>query len=56
MAKKKQKTTLPDWATQMWKDMGSPDLDEVADIINGDLLKRRHGLRRDDFVEILKVE
>ena len=53
MAKKKQKTTLPDWATQMWKDMGSPALDEVADIINGDLLKRRHGLRRDDFVEIL---
>ena len=53
MAKKKQKITLPDWATQMWKDMGSPALEDVADVINGDLLKRRRGLRRDDFIEIL---
>ena len=33
--------------------MGSPKLDKVADIIHGDLLKRRHGLRRDDIIEIL---
>ena len=33
--------------------MGSPALEDVADVINGDLLKRRHGLRRDDFIEIL---
>jgi len=53
MAKKKQKIQLPEWALPMWKDMGSPNLDEVADVVNGDLLKRRHGLRRDDFIEIL---
>jgi hypothetical protein len=52
-AKKKQKITLPDWATPLWKDMGSPDLSKFVDVHNGDLLERRHGLRRDDLVEIL---
>ncbi len=33
--------------------MGSPKLEDVADVIDGDLLKRRHGLRRDDLIEIL---
>ena len=52
-SKKKQGIELPDWATPLWEDMGSPDLSEFVDIHNGDLLKRRHGLRRDDFIEIL---
>ena len=51
--KKKQGVELPDWATPLWEDMGSPDLSAFVDVHNGDLLKRRHGLRRDDFVEIL---
>jgi len=50
---KKQGIELPDWATPLWEDMGSPDLSECVDVLNGDLLKRRHGLRRDDFIEIL---
>ena len=53
MAKKKQKIELPEWAQPMWKEMGSPKLEDVADVIDGDLLKRRHGLRRDDLIEIL---
>ena len=51
--KKRQGVELPDWATPLWEDMGSPDLSKFVDVHNGDLLKRRHGLRRDDFVEIL---
>ena len=51
MAKKKT-TTLPDWAQSMWEEMGSPKLDDLKSVHNGDLLERRQGLRRDDFVEI----
>ncbi len=43
---------LPAWAEGMWKELGSPDLDEMESIHTGDLLERRHGLRKDDFVEI----
>jgi RNase P/RNase MRP subunit p29 len=49
---KKGKVTLPDWATPMWKDMGSPALEGLAPVHNGDLLERRQGLRRDDFIEV----
>mgnify|MGYP003318405812 CR=1 FL=1 len=52
-SKKKQGIELPDWATSLWEGMGSPDLSEFVDVHNGELLKRRHGLRRDDLVEIL---
>lgn len=51
MAKKKS-VELPDWAKSMWEDMGSPKLEGLKSIHNGDLLERRQGLRRDDFVEI----
>lgn len=51
MAKKKS-VTLPDWAQTMWKNMGSPELEGLEAIHDGDLLERRQGLRRDDFVEI----
>jgi len=52
-SKKKQGIELPNWATSLWEGMGSPDLSEFVDVHNGDLLGRRHGLRRDDLVEIL---
>ncbi|MBT61284.1 MAG: hypothetical protein CMA63_07025 [Euryarchaeota archaeon] len=51
--KKKQAVELPTWAKPLWEEMGSPDLSDFIDIYNGDLLKRRHGLRKDDFVEVL---
>ena len=51
MAKKKS-VDLPDWAKSMWEDMGSPELEGLNPVYNGDLLERRQGLRRDDFVEL----
>jgi len=43
---------LPDWAQSMWEELGSPDLSEIESVHTGDLMERRHGLRKDDFVEI----
>ncbi len=37
---------LPEWAEGMWKELGSPNLDEMESIHTGDLLERRHGLRK----------
>ena len=51
MAKKKG-VDLPDWAKSMWEDMGSPSLADIVSVHNGDLLERRHGLRKDDLVEV----
>ncbi len=51
MAKKKS-VDLPDWAKSMWEEMGSPKLEGLRSIHHGDLLERRQGLRRDDFVEV----
>ena len=53
MANKKKDSSLPDWAIPIWEEMGSPSLADLASIHNGDLLERRHGLRKDDLVEIL---
>ena len=53
MANKKKDSNLPDWAIPIWEEMGSPSLADIASIHNGDLLERRHGLRKDDLVEIL---
>ena len=53
MAKKKTDSELPSWAVPIWEEMGSPSLSEIASVHNGDLLERRHGLRKDDLVEIL---
>ncbi|RJV00728.1 MAG: hypothetical protein DWC06_05630 [Candidatus Poseidoniales archaeon] len=36
----------------MWEDLGSPELSDVESVHTGDLMDRRHGLRKDDFVEI----
>ena len=52
MAKKSSQIELPKWAANLWKELGSPDLDSVQGITSGDLLERRNGLRRDDIVEI----
>ena len=43
---------LPDWARSMWEDLGSPELEDLKSVHTGDLMERRHGLRRDDLVEI----
>tara|TARA_A100001037_G_scaffold270108_1_gene264710 strand:- start:725 stop:1150 length:426 start_codon:yes stop_codon:yes gene_type:complete len=43
---------LPDWARSMWEELGSPDLSELQSVHTGDLMDRRHGLRKDDLVEI----
>jgi len=43
---------LPDWAQSMWEELGSPDLGEIESVHTGDLMGRRHGLRKDDLVEI----
>ena len=53
MAKKKTDYDLPKWAVPIWEEMGSPSLADIASVHNGDLLERRHGLRKDDLVEIL---
>ena len=36
----------------MWKDLGSPDIEDLQSVHTGDLLDRRHGLRKDDLIEI----
>ena len=53
MAKKTSDSGLPTWAVPIWEQMGSPSLADIASVHNGDLLERRHGLRKDDLVEIL---
>ena len=53
MAKKTSDSDLPTWAVPIWEQMGSPSLADIASVHNGDLLERRHGLRKDDLVEIL---
>ena len=52
MAKKRVELELPNWAVPIWEDMGSPNLSDVDGIHNGDLLERRHGLRKDDIIEV----
>ena len=43
---------LPDWAQSMWEELGSPELGEIESVHTGNLMSRRHGLRKDDLVEI----
>ncbi len=43
---------LPKWAKKMWKDLGSPDISELQSVHTGDLMERRHGLRKDDLVKV----
>ena len=53
MAKKKRDAGLPKWAVPIWEEMGSPSIDDYESVHNGELLERRHGLRKDDLVEVL---
>ncbi len=53
MAKKSKKPNLPEWAVGLWNDLGSPSLNKLQGVHNGDLLERRNGLRRDDLIEVL---
>ena len=43
---------LPEWAQSMWESLGSPKIEEMESVHTGDLMDRRHGLRKDDLVEI----
>lgn len=43
---------LPEWAQSMWEELGSPDISDLQSVHKGDLMERRHGLRKDDLVEI----
>jgi len=43
---------LPDWAQSMWEEIGSPELNDIESVHTGDLMERRHGLRKDDLVRI----
>ena len=43
---------LPEWARRMYVENGSPDLNENKDNFHGALIDRKHGLRKDDLIEI----
>ena len=43
---------LPEWARRMYVENGSPDLNENKDNFHGSLIDRKHGLRKDDLIEI----
>lgn len=49
---KKGKVEVPDWAEKILKQMGSPKIEDFVSVVKGDLLERRHGLRRDDIISI----
>ena len=49
---KKGKVEVPDWAENILKQMGSPKIEDFVSVVKGDLLERRHGLRRDDIISI----
>tara|TARA_B110000444_G_scaffold234065_1_gene244070 strand:+ start:14961 stop:15356 length:396 start_codon:yes stop_codon:yes gene_type:complete len=36
----------------MWESLGSPKIEEMESVHTGNLMDRRHGLRKDDLVEI----
>ncbi len=43
---------LPEWAKKMYIENGSPNLKETEDVFHGPLIDRKHGLRKDDLIEI----
>ena len=42
MAKKSSGPELPKWATGLWKELGSPDLDSIQGIHSGDPVSYTH--------------
>ena len=48
-----KESELPPWAASFVENYGSPSLDEVDDVFHGPIIDRKHGLRKDDLVEML---
>ena len=46
-------TVVPDWAIDLYKSYGSPDLSTHNDVYVGPLIGRKSGLRKDDIVEMV---
>jgi len=44
---------VPDWAIDLYKSYGSPDLSTHDDVYVGPLIGRKSGLRKDDIVEMV---
>jgi hypothetical protein len=53
MGRRRTRVELPDWANELWQDLGSPELEGIDSVHTGDLLERRHGLRRDDLIKVM---
>lgn len=49
----KDETVVPDWAIDLYKSYGSPDLSTHDDVYVGPLIGRKSGLRKDDIVEMV---
>ena len=49
----KDEAVVPDWATDLYKSYGSPDLSTHDDVYVGPLIGRKSGLRKDDIVEMV---
>lgn len=49
----KDEAVVPDWAIDLYKSYGSPDLSTHNDVYVGPLIGRKSGLRKDDIVEMV---
>lgn len=49
----KDEPVVPDWAIDLYKSYGSPDLSTHDDVYVGPLIGRKSGLRKDDIVEMV---
>ena len=49
----KDQAVVPDWAIDLYKSYGSPDLSTHDDVYVGPLIGRKSGLRKDDIVEMV---
>ncbi|MGB1777320.1 MAG: hypothetical protein ACPHIY_02325 [Candidatus Thalassarchaeaceae archaeon] len=49
----KDETVVPEWAIDLYKSYGSPDLSTHDDVYVGPLIGRKSGLRKDDIVEMV---
>lgn len=49
----KDEAVVPDWANDLYKSYGSPDLSTHDDVYVGPLIGRKSGLRKDDIVEMV---
>jgi hypothetical protein len=49
----KDEAVVPDWAIDLYRSYGSPDLSTHDDVYVGPLIGRKSGLRKDDIVEMV---